>query len=199
MEPHGGVVAAPVEPPSDTDLCLRVQGGDRKAFEILVQRYQRPVYGLAVRLLGRPEDARDVAQEVFVKAFLHIERYDPERAFAPWLLTIARNQVRDRMRRRGVRKGDVATDDPEEALGRVADAEPRADEQLENAQALGRLEAALSALPENYREVVVLHHVQDRPVKEIAEIIGRPQGTVMTWLYRARASLKEALGAEGGV
>ena len=184
-------------PPSDADLCLRAREGDRRSFEVLVQRYQRPVYGLAVRLLGRPEEARDVAQEVFVKAFLNLDRYDPERAFAPWLLTIARNQVRDRARRRAVRKGDLAPDDPEQTLGRLADAAPDAEQSLVATQEGGRLEAALAALPEHYREVVVLHHVQERPVKEIAEILGRPQGTVMTWLYRARAALKDALAAEG--
>lgn len=183
--------------PSDADLCLAAQRGDRRAFEALVRRYQRPVFGLAVRLLGHGEEARDAAQEVFVKAWFSIDRYDPARAFAPWLLTIARNDYRDRLRRRGTRRGEVADSDPQETLGRVADERPSVEADLASAQDQGALERALGDLPEHYREVILLHHVQERPVKEIAEILGRPQGTVMTWLYRARAALKDALVQKG--
>ena len=182
--------------PSDEDLAVRARRGDRHAFETLVRRHQRPVYGLALRMLGRPEEARDAAQEAFVKAWTHLDRYDEARRFEPWLMTIARNEVRDRLRRRAVRGGE-GIEDPSALLARLPAATPDPGVGVDRDRRRRALEAALLTLPPHYREVVTLHHIQGRSVKAISEILERPQGTIMTWLYRGRAALKKALEAEG--
>ncbi|RMG13778.1 MAG: sigma-70 family RNA polymerase sigma factor [Deltaproteobacteria bacterium] len=190
--PEGGEGAGP----PDRTLALRAREGDRRAFEALVRRYQRPVYGLVLRLLGTEEEALDAAQEAFVKAWKHLGRYDETRPFGPWLLSIARNEARDRLRRRRVR-GGTDQEDPSEELARLPERRPGADVLLDRAERQAALEAALMALPPKYREVVILHHLQGYSVARIAEIVERPPGTVMTWLYRGRAALKEELEEKG--
>lgn len=192
----GGAETGAGPGPSDEALAVRARRGDRHAFEALVRRHQRAVYGLALRMLGRPEDARDAAQEAFVKAWTHLGRYDEARRFEPWLLTIARNEVRDRLRRRAVRGGD-GPKDPEAVLAQLPGSAPDPGAAVDRDRRRRALEAALLTLPPHYREVVVLHHIQGRSVKAIAEVLERPQGTIMTWLYRGRAALKKALEAEG--
>lgn len=190
----------PAQPPDITDESALVRGaaqGDRDAFAALVRRYQRQIFGLALRFLGNPDPARDAAQEIFVKAFVAIDRADPEREFGPWLMTIARNHLRDRLRRRRVRKGDLADTEPDELIARLPTRTPDIEASLGTRQETLALEQALQELPEHYREVVVLHHLQGRSVKEIAGIIGRPEGTVMTWLFRGRSKLKDLLEAAG--
>ncbi len=179
-------------------LAVAASRGDKKAFGRLVDLHKRSVYGLCVRLLRHAEDARDAAQETFVRAYAALGTYDPSQPFAPWLLRIARNHCLDLGRRRGVRPPEVALDsDPEEGGGReLADPNaPRADEALEQRELSGTLQRAVAALPPNYREVVELFHVDHLSYKEIAQAMDVPIGTVMTWLHRARARLRTELGA----
>lgn len=182
----------------DAALALTASRGDKKAFGRLVDIHKRAVYGLCVRLLRHPEDARDAAQETFVRAYAALGTFDPTQPFAPWVLRIARNHCLDLGRRRGIRPLEVALDgDPEDGGAReLADpAAPRADEALEQRELAGSLSRAVAALPRNYREVVELFHVEHLSYKEIAQAMDVPIGTVMTWLHRARARLRIELGA----
>jgi RNA polymerase sigma-70 factor (ECF subfamily) len=180
----------------DAALALAASRGDRQAFGRLVDWHKRSVYGLCVRLLQHPEDARDAAQETFVRAYAALGTYDPALPFAPWLLRIARNHCLDLARRRGVRPPEVALEAvPEAGAQEVPDrSTPAPDETLVARQQVGRLEAAVAALPPNYREVVHLFHVEHLSYKEIARTMDVPLGTVMTWLHRARARLRRELG-----
>ncbi len=184
--------------PEHYELILRARSGDREAFGELVALHQRSVYGLALRLTHDPDDARDLAQEAFVKAWAARARFDPERPFAPWVLTITRRLGVDRLRYRG-RWKKTSLPGPETPAAPPAQliVEADAERALETAQLGEALTSALGTLSEHYRAVIELHHLQGRPVAEIAKILGRPPGTVMTWLYRARASLKERLSQEG--
>lgn len=174
--------------------------GDPRAFARLVETHKRAVYRLCLRLLAEVEEARDAAQEAFVRAYTALHTFDPSQPFAPWVLRIARNYCLDQLRRRAPERRHVPLDAP------LADGEPprdyadpdapRADEALERAQARGALEAAVEALPPNYREVVHLFHVEHMPYKEIAAAMDVPIGTVMTWLHRARARLRVALAGQ---
>jgi RNA polymerase sigma-70 factor (ECF subfamily) len=177
--------------------------GDKQAFGRLVDLHKRAVYGLCVRLLRDPEESRDAAQEAFARAYGALGTYDPAQPFAPWVLRIARNHCLDVLRRRIPETQRVELDaDPAAAGGpptpELADpAAARGDEALERRELAGALERAVSALPSNYREVVQLFHVEHLSYKEIAQTLDVPIGTVMTWLHRARARLKDALLASG--
>jgi RNA polymerase sigma-70 factor (ECF subfamily) len=186
-------------PTGEAALAMAATRGDRQAFSRLVDLHKRAVYGLCVRLLKHPEDARDAAQEAFVRAYASLGTFDPEQPFAPWVLRIARNHCLDLARRRGVRPLEVSIHaDPEEGgPGELPDQGLRADEALERLETAGTLSRAVEALPPNYREVVHLFHVEHLSYKEIAQAMEIPMGTVMTWLHRARAQLRVVLGRAG--
>ncbi len=170
--------------------------GDPRAFTRLVETHKRVVYGLCLRLLADAEEARDAAQETFVRAYAALHAFDATQPFAPWVLRIARNYCLDQLRRRAPERRHVSLDapGPDGEPPEYADPEaPRADEGIERAQARGALEAAIGALPPNYREVVHLFHVEHMSYKEIAAAMDVPLGTVMTWLHRARARLRQTM------
>ena len=139
----------------DALLARAAARGDRKAFASLVDLHRRSVYGLAFRLLREPEEARDAAQETFVRAWGAIGTYDAAQPFAPWILRIARNHALDQLRRRVPAGRQVALDaEPEDGapVTELAGDGPGADALLESAQTRAALEAAVAALPVNYRE-----------------------------------------------
>lgn len=187
-------------PTAETVWTRSAVRGDKQAFGRLVDLHKRAVYGLCVRLLRDAEEARDAAQEAFARAYAALGTYDPAQPFGPWLLRIARNHCLDVLRRRLPDAQRVELDAaPEEGARReLADgAAVAADEALERRELAGALERAVSALPPNYREVVHLFHVEHLSYKQIAATLDVPIGTVMTWLHRARARLKDALVAGG--
>jgi RNA polymerase sigma-70 factor (ECF subfamily) len=190
-------------PPTSPEVALArlAARGDKVAFGRLVDLHKRSVFGLCVRLLREPEEARDAAQETFVRAYGAIGTYDAAQPFAPWLLRIARNHCLDLLRRRVPAGAQVQLDaEPEDGAParELADtAAPGAEELLDRAQTRRSLEAAVAALPPNYREVIQLFHVEHLSYKEIAAAMEVPIGTVMTWLHRARGKLKDALLAQG--
>ncbi|HET7824551.1 MAG TPA: sigma-70 family RNA polymerase sigma factor [Anaeromyxobacter sp.] len=194
-EPH---VAEPLT--AEATWVRAATRGDRAAFGRLVDLHKRAVFGLCFRLLRDAEEARDAAQECFARAYGALATYDVAQPFAPWLLRIARNHCLDVLRRRIPEAQRVELDRaPEEgAAFELADpAAGGADEALERRELAGALERAVAALPANYREVVHLFHVEHLSYKEIAATLEVPIGTVMTWLHRARARLKDALTAGG--
>ncbi len=174
--------------------------GDKQAFARLVDLHKRTVYGLCFRLLRDGEEARDAAQEAFARAYAALAAYDPALPFAPWILRIARNHCLDVLRRRVPDAQTVALDaEAEDGSPReLADpAAPRGDDVVERRELAGALESAVAALPANYREVVHLFHVEHLSYKQIASTLDVPIGTVMTWLHRARARLRDALSIPG--
>jgi len=195
---EGERVVNPVS--EEAALARAAAAGDRKAFSRLVELTKRLVHGLCLRLLGDAEEARDAAQESFVRAWAALATYDPGQPFSPWLLRIARNHCIDLIRRRlpaaqrveldAERDGERPVEIPDPGAG-------RGDEAVERAQVSSALEAAVTRLPERYREVVHLFHVEQMTYKEIAATMEIPMGTVMTWLHRARAQLRNQLQGRG--
>ncbi len=183
-------------PTPEASLARSACRGDPRAFARLVETHKRAVYGLCLRILADAEEARDAAQETFVRAYAALHAFDATQPFAPWVLRIARNYCFDQLRRRAPERRRVPLDAPGpdgEPLAYADPEAPRADEGVERAQARGALEAAIGALPPNYREVVHLFHVEHMSYKEIAAAMDVPLGTVMTWLHRARARLRQAM------
>jgi RNA polymerase sigma-70 factor (ECF subfamily) len=185
------------ELPVEAALARAAARGDRSAFARLVEMHKRVVYGLCLRLLQDAEEARDAAQETFVRAWSAIGTYDPAQPFTPWLLRIARNHCIDLVRRRlpAARRVELDAEPGDDAdRPELPDpAAPRADEELERAEAASTLGVAVAALPARYREVIHLFHVEHMSYKEIAATLEVPIGTVMTWLHRARARLRDLL------
>jgi RNA polymerase sigma-70 factor (ECF subfamily) len=177
----------------DASLVLRCLRNDADAVRALVEQFQGIVYGLCVRLLGDRHDAEDVTQEVFIRVFRSLRRWDSTRPLQPWVLGIAANRCRTWMTRAARRPV---------AVGYLEDtaADPRADLPADDAPELAReLTRALAALRPDYRTAFVLFHERGQPYEAIAAVLGRPVGTVKTWLHRARLELLDALRRRGMV
>jgi RNA polymerase sigma-70 factor (ECF subfamily) len=184
-------------PPTDHELVRAALGGSERAFRALVDRYQRGVLSLVLRIVGNREDAEDVAQEAFVKAFTRLDTFDPAYKFSNWLFKIAHNAALDALRRRGSLPAPlelVGGGEEQDPIAALAD--PRAappDDAAARAEFHRDLEAALARLRPEYRSVIVLRHLEGRAYEDIAEILGLPLGTVKTFLFRARRELAELM------
>jgi RNA polymerase sigma factor (sigma-70 family) len=166
--------------------------GARVTFADAVRDHQDEVFGAALRITGDREAALDVTSAAFLKAFRAFHRYDPSRPVRHWLLRIATNEAISYVRRRGRdlrRRVDVAE------AGVIADAAPTPDAESVAREDRARIRAAVAALPELYRVVVVLRYFNELAIDEIADITGRPASTVGVQLLRGRALLRRALEA----
>jgi RNA polymerase sigma-70 factor (ECF subfamily) len=172
---------------TDRDLVRRCLNGEFAAARELVERFQGDVFGLCVRLLRHRHDAEDVAQEVFARVFRSLNRWDASRPLRPWVLGITVNRCRTAIAKR-VRRPEVV-----DYVGDLPDREPPAGDR-ELAEAIA---ACVADLRDEYREVFVLFHETGRSYEEIAEVLGRPVGTVKTWLHRARQMLLDRLKQRG--
>ena len=177
--------------PADQAIIQLVQAGrGQEAFERLVPAYRRRVFGLAYSILRDRAAAEDLAQEVFVKLWQALPRYDGRAQLSTWIYAITRNAAVSalRARRRSVSLSDAAVMAEVEGLAAEPDA-AAGDEQLRR---------RIEALPEKQRQAVTLYYLDERTVDEVAEMMGLPANTVKTHLHRARASLAAALGVAGG-
>ena len=171
---------------SEAKLVRDAFEGNVDAFTQLVERYQGPVYNLCYRYVRGPE-AEDLAQETFIRAFVHRERFNLEKPILPWLLTLTRNLCIDRLRKD--KKALVSNRDYEHIPDRL----PSAEESMASKEALSLLAQGLRELPEGSREAIALFHLEGLSYKQVAETLDVPVGTVMTWLHRGRAKLKALL------
>ena len=183
---------------TDEELVARAQGGDLDSFNQLVLRWERQIYALAYRVIGRDEDARDVAQETFLRAYRALGGFKGEAKFSSWLYRIALNLCRDWMRRErrtpvaqapeGVDLLDLATEStPAESV-----------EDLVSRKELGRAVArAMRNLPEEQRTAIILKEYQGLTFQEIADLLDCPLSTVKTRLYQGLSVLRRQLEQAG--
>ncbi len=175
------------------DWARAAAAGDKASFSRLVEKHKTSVFGLCYRLVGSTDEARDAAQEAFVRAYTGIRDFDARQPFGAWVLRIARNHCIDLLRRRRPTLALVSEtrgEDPEPgAAPEPADQFAVGGEQaVQESEAQRDLDAAVASLPPRYREVIALFHVQHKSYAEIAMALNVPMGTVMTWLHRARRS-----------
>lgn len=169
----------------DAELVRRCLADDATALRAFVERFQNAVFGLCLRMLGHRQDAEDIVQEVFLRSFRSLKSWDSSRPLEPWVLTIAANRCRTLLTTRARKVQPL----PENELPGNAE---------KSGTDLGEeLNQALATLRDEYRLCFVLYHVQERPLSEIAEIVGSPEGTIKTWLFRARRELAEFLRNRG--
>jgi RNA polymerase sigma-70 factor (ECF subfamily) len=186
-------------PATDVELVRGALEGSESAFREIVLRYQRPVYGLIVRMVRDQGRAEELAQDTFVKAFRALHTYDVSRKFSAWLLTIAHHVAIDELRKGSLRTqslDEITDDGPQQRdFPDTRAATPAA--VRERAELAEALRTAMGRLRPEYREVVALRYERDLDYDEIAEITGLPMGTVKSSLHRARKELAEHLESLG--
>ncbi|MBN2799457.1 MAG: sigma-70 family RNA polymerase sigma factor [Deltaproteobacteria bacterium] len=184
----------------DQELVTAVRAGDPTAYRGLVEKYQNRVYHLIYGMVRNQEDARDLAQDVFVKAYHRLDSFRLESSFYTWLYRIAMNQAIDFIRRRK-RQGTTTFDEgvaSRDDNGEIAAAhhEDSPSHALERKRLYKRIMDAMEELPEDQRQVLLLREVEGLAYKDIADIMDIPEGTVMSRLYYARKKLQKLLADE---
>jgi len=173
----------------DADAVRECLAGNSEAFGVLVKKYQQPIYNLALRMLREPEDAMDVSQTVFIKAFEKLDSYNPAHRFFSWIYRIAINESINFSKR------SKRLDEYESGVSASEEMTPEdryRDEALEE-----EVSAAISLLTMDYRTVIVLKHYNDLSYQEMAEVLDIPEKTVKSRLFSARQRLKDILQKRG--
>jgi RNA polymerase sigma-70 factor (ECF subfamily) len=178
----------PPAEPDDGDLMLRLQNGDNRALDLLMNRWQVPLRCFLYRWLHNDADALDFAQETFVRVFRHRERFRPGAKFSTWLFAIALNLCRNQARKNKTRPTIPLDDTPE---AETADGAPNAN--LLDAEKIATVRYAVDALPEPLKTATLLCEYEDLSLAEAAAAAGCSAKAIETRLYRARALLREAL------
>jgi RNA polymerase sigma-70 factor, ECF subfamily len=177
---------------TDDELVQRAQSGNSRAFELLLRRHQRAMFGTSLRLLSRSSDAEDAVQEAFIASWRRLPEFRSDAQFSTWLYRIVMNRSLNELRRH----------QPTEVLepdGQVAGTDEflidtgSPDRQVEHSAMMDALQAALVKLPESLRVCWLLREVDHRSYQEIADIVGVPEPTVRGRIFRARANLAEAM------
>jgi RNA polymerase sigma-70 factor, ECF subfamily len=183
---------------TDEELVARSKGGDADSFNQLILRWERPIYALAYRVIGREEDARDVCQETFLRAFRALPGFKGEAKFSSWVYRIALNLCRDWMRRQrraptmqmpeGVDPIEMASErGPVESIETL----------VERRELSGVVEEAMALLPEEQRTAIILKEYHGMTFQEIADLQGCPLSTVKTRLYQGLSVLRRHLEKNG--
>jgi RNA polymerase sigma-70 factor (ECF subfamily) len=190
------------------ELAARCLAGDGAAWEQLAKTQHRKVYGLCYRFTGSATDAEDLTQEVFLKMYRNLASFDPGRGgFGTWLTTLTRNLLVDNYRRRRM---DRASDSLDESIDgeedgptrveRLADSRPGQEHHVAGLELQAQVQQALAQVSPELREAVILRDLEDMDYKDIAEVLGVPQGTVKSRISRGRSELARLLkGTEGKV
>lgn len=186
----------------ESAVILQVQQGDANAFEALVTAYQKQVYSLALRTVGNPEDAADLSQEAFLRAYRSIGSFRGDSKFSVWLYRLTTNICIDFLRSKG-RKPTVSltmeNDDEETQELDVADDRFDPEENFQRAELQRAVQRGLNSLPEEFRTILILRELEGMSYAEIGEILHLEEGTVKSRLFRARSRLCDFLKQDGNL
>jgi RNA polymerase sigma-70 factor (ECF subfamily) len=172
----------------DTDLVRACRAGHTQAFDTLLARYEKPVFNAALRMLGDEDDAKDVTQTAFLKAFEHLDRFDAKYKFYSWIYRIALNESINLLKGRKGRR----------PLDERWPSDWRGPEQITRDQERHRrIQEALMQIQPDYRSVIILRHFLECSYREMGQILELPEKTVKSRLYTARQRLREVLGEKG--
>jgi RNA polymerase sigma-70 factor (ECF subfamily) len=176
---------------TDEELALALQGGDEAAFDELVRRHQGRVYAVAYRITSNREDALDVSQEVFVKAYRKVDTWRPHGGFVPWLMRLTANQAIDHLRRR--RRHRHVQMDEEYIVGQGEAPVESTEQQVGAHEIEARIQEALGVLSPAQRAVFAMRHYEGMALADIAEAMGCTTGSVKVHLFRATKKLQAEL------
>lgn len=194
-------MSRPEEHPSDEELLRRFNEGDADAFELLVRRYERPLYNFILRSVRRRDRAEEILQDVFLKVVQRSTEFKGNSKLSTWLYTIARNLCIDHSRKMVFRR-HASLDAPSRAGGdaegptlleKTSSGEPGADRRAISNDLAQRITAAVEELPEEQKEVFLMRQVQGMAFKDIAEVVGVPENTVKSRMRYALERLQRAL------
>ncbi len=181
---------------TDEELVARSRSGDVESFNQLITRWERPIYALAYRVIGQEEDARDVTQETFLRAFRGIGAFKGQAKFSSWLYRIALNLCRDWIRRRRRTPLALVPEDMElEDLAAATGPSESVEDLVARRELSAVVEAAMAKLPEEQRTAIILKEYHGMTFQEIADLQGCPLSTVKTRLYQGLSVLRRDLGA----
>ncbi len=182
--------------PSDWELVQRTRRGDQDAYRVLVERYQRKIAALALGMVRNRDDALDIAQDTFTKAFQNLDKFKGDAAFYTWLYRIAVNLCVDH-RRREAKQAEVALDTDERREGALPPPDgPRPDQPFErtrDTEIARRVQDAMRELTPEHRAVILLREVEGLSYAEISQVLDCPKGTVMSRLHYARRQMQARL------
>jgi RNA polymerase sigma-70 factor (ECF subfamily) len=184
---------------TDEQLMLRVQEGNSASFDLLVERYKIRLFNYLFRLVGNRDDAEEIAQEAFVKAYIHAGKYKTIAKFSTWLYTIATNLVRNKIRSRS-RKPQIMSlwtkgryDGEEEKPVDVIDTQRSPEDKMNDAELSAVISKAIEKIPEKYRTSFVLREINQLSYEEIAAVTGLKLGTVRSRINRARNCFRKII------
>ena len=180
----------------DKRLIQAALSNDQKAFEKLLNKYKNLVYTIMIKMVRNPQEAEDLTQEAFMKAFNSLASFNDEFAFSTWLMKIATNNCIDFLRKRKLRTYSIHEPiqyKDEKIEIDIPDSDPTPEKNLLQDETKKLLENAIEELPERYRYVIVLRHKEEKSYEEIAEILNLPLGTVKAQIFRAREILNKKL------
>lgn len=186
------------EDKSDGEIVTEVLNGNGDLFYFLIRRYEKPIFNYIYRLVKHREEAEDLAQETFTKAFFALHQYDHTYEFSTWIFRIALNVCRDYFRRKKFLFFSLNTPVGEEEETEWGDLIEQnsfldPDGELNNQELREELEKAIDHLPLKFKEVIILRHLEGLSYNDISEVTNLPVGTVKTYLHRARKKLREEL------
>ena len=188
--------ALPAHPASDEVLVREILAGDASLFEELVHRHQRQIVNFIYRMVGDFDIALDMSQDVFIRVYQALDRFDPRYRFTTWIYRIASNCAIDRLRRHQPPTISLDVPAPANATVRklqIASGDQDPAESFESRETLKRLEAAIRRLPVGYRRLIVLRHMNSLRYEQIAAVTRLPLGTVKNRIFRARAILRREI------
>ena len=186
-----GTSAAPA--PTDEELVQRAQRDDDRAFGTLVTRYESKVYRLALRMVRNPEDAEDVLQDSFLRAYRGIKSFQGNSTFSTWIYRIAANSALMRLRKKQLPTVSIEDADEREAPINVADFRPGPVEQLLTQETREAMERAIESLPPEFRQVFILRDIEELSNAEVAEVLDLSVAAVKSRLHRARLKVRNRL------
>ncbi len=177
---------------SDTQIIERTLGGEPEAFNMLVHRWERQIYGLTLRMLGRDEEAKDATQETFLSAYRNLSKFRGEAKFSSWIYRIALNICNTKLRGRS--KSTFSIEEEREAHGfEIAIEEYDLSDDIQREQITLHVRRALQGLPPEMRQIIVMKEYEGLKFHEIAEILGIPLSTVKTRMYTGLTELRKRL------
>ncbi len=179
--PGTGVTSLPEEIPTERQLLERVRSGDREAYQGIVLRYMQAAYYIALGFVHNQQDALDISQDAFVRAFRKIRQYDPQKRFFPWFYRLLKNLCLDHIKKHR-RRREIPLEDVQVFK-----------EEKDNRELKEVLWKGIEELPFDQREVIILRYFRQCSYQEIAEVTGKPLGTVMSSLFYAKKKLKESI------
>ena len=177
----------------EADLVKRAAVGDDRAFETIVNHYSHAIVRYCHRMVG--VGAEDLAQEIFVKLYLALDRFDPQKSLTPFLFRIAHNHCIDAIKKKNIPFVSLVKNGEQGMETQHADEKPTPEELAQKAEVRAAVEQAMESLPAAYRSALVMWHVEGMSYEEISQTLGLPMGTVKARIHRGREKLKQKLAS----